>query len=122
MKVCDWCGEEFKRISNRQKYCPKCGVKVKLEQWRINSKKYRDKDREKYNELASIRMEKYRERWKILKQYRYEAISEAYREHGDIMNHYHCGKGTGSLGPHCRPNFKLELKLIKKEKRRLGIE
>lgn len=80
-----------------------------------------EKRKERYNELVMMRMERYRERWQIIKQYRYEAIGQAYREHGNIMNQYHCGKGTGSLGPHPNNNEAKERELIEKEMRRLKI-
>jgi hypothetical protein len=116
MKVCVNCGKEFKRNSNRQKYCPKCRCK------KLYNKNYIEKiGRDNWNKQVLKYMEKYRLQWQILKIYRYEAIGKAYREHGNLMNQYHCGKGTGSLGPHPNTDFEREKELVKKEMKRLNI-
>lgn len=110
------CGKEFKRSSNRQKYCPNCKCK------KLYNKNYIDKmGRQKWNEQVLRHMEQYRRRWQILKTYRYEDIGKAYREHGNLMNQYHVGKGTGSLGPHANKDFSREEELVKREMKRLKI-
>ena len=116
MKVCVICGSEFKRSSNRQKYCPNCRSQKLYNKNRIDKM-----GRDNWNKQVLRHMETYRKRWQILKEYRYDAIGKAYREHGNLMNQYHVGKGTGSLGPHPNNDFKREGELVKRELRRLKI-
>jgi len=121
LHICMNCGYLYFKNHGNVKYCDTCKKIVKKHKGRQRVQKHIDKDRERYNELALERMVEYRNRWKILKKYRYEAIGKAYAEHENLMNQYHCGKGTGSLGLHRNSDFEQEYQLIQNEKKRIGI-
>jgi len=123
-KLCQRCGKIIQgRTGPNTKYCDDCKVIVRREQVRRDVKKHRKngggvEDKEQIRQ----RVEKHRERWNtILKQYRYDAIGNAYNEHGKLMNQYHTGKGTNNFGPHANSDFDKEMELVWKEKKRRGL-
>jgi len=123
LKNCKWCGYLYIKEHNREEYCGNhCKKQARQEQTRSHVNGHREKNRERYNELVVDRMQRYRERWRVLKEYRYEAIGKAYEDYGKIMNQYHLGKGTSSLGPHPNPELETEALLIKRELKRLKIK
>jgi predicted nucleic acid-binding Zn ribbon protein len=122
-KLCKRCGKIIQgRTGPNTKYCDECKEIVRKQRERERLRKLREKGNKEDNEQVRARMEKYRGRWNtILKQYRYDAIGNAYNEHGKLMNQYHTGKGTNNFGPHANPDFDKEMELVWKEKKRRGL-
>jgi len=104
-KTCPICGEIFKPEKPNQKYCkPKCRLIAEKERINTRVRKHRQKYR------------------KTQKEARYEAIQKASQENGKaVLEQYHIGKGTGSLGAKPNKNFDIEQILIQNELRRLKI-
>lgn len=103
IKICEICGEEFKRNSNRQKYCAKCRAMVRKLQVKNYVQIYIEKiGKDDWNKKSRDGMRRYREHWGF--------------------NNKNEQLGSGRLSPKPNPDFEVELKIIQWEKRRLGIK
>ena len=136
-RKCKWCGKQFTpaptKQGNPQKYCSQtCRVKgytkAKIEANRKYRKKHQGKQRKCRwcgTQFLSINGRCYcsiqckkeaRREQNLLHQLRYRVV------HGkDEKQKYFDNLGTSNLREHCYSNFEDELKLVKKEIRRLHI-
>lgn len=105
-RKCPICGEIFKPKVHTQKTCLKTECRYENEKERIK-----------------LRVQKHRQKYrKTQKQARYEAMQNAAIENGKaVLEQYHTGKGTGSLGGKPNKNFDTEQILVQKELKRLKI-
>lgn len=105
IKKCRWCNEEFSTDVPNKLYC--CDLhrdranKHNKKLWIRNYRKQNGLP-DNHNEVSRIAMRKYREHW-------------MWSNKSELL-------GGGKLSPKRNKDFDVEKKLIKWEKRRLGIE
>lgn len=103
-KKCERCGRLFKLDYPNQRYCRDyCRVQARKDKIRLRVQKHRKaKDIEELREKNRKHINSYREHW-------------GFNNKNELL-------GSGRLSPKANPDFKVELKLIQWEKRRLGIK
>lgn len=103
-KVCQRCGVIIPgKTGPNTKYCDECKKEVRREQVRRDVKKHINKiGKEEWNKKSREAMERYREHW-------------GWGNKNELL-------GSGRLSPKMNPDFDAELKIIRWEKRRLGIK
>lgn len=103
-KKCERCGRLFKLDSPNQRYCRDyCKVQARKDRIRLRVQKHRKNGGNKEDkEMVRQRVENYREHW-------------GFNNKNELL-------GSGRLSQKANPDFKVELKLIQWEKRRLGIK
>lgn len=97
------CKRLFHLKHPNQKYCSDyCQTAAKRDRIKIRVQKHRDLGNKEDSEQIRQRVENYRNRW-------------GWQNKNEQL-------GSGRLSPKMNPNFEVESKLIKWEKRRLGIK